>query len=183
MRTKFTCLVPLLASLILVSAVGGACAAEKAAKKQGTRYGLGMNLNRADVRFEMDKNYALDAFLGFDFLGGNDKYFSDMTQFTIGGYYLQWLTKRNPVGLHLLGGFSYTSGDMGVASESDFALFGGLGCEYYLPGTERLSLEGQIGVGLHFLSGKVDGGGSGSGMELTLGDLTGGTLMLRYYFD
>jgi hypothetical protein len=85
--------------------------------------------------------------------------------------------------LHLLGGFSYTSGDMGAASESDFALFGGLGCEYYLPGTERLSLEGQIGVGLHFLSGKVDGGGSGSGMELTLGDLTGGTLMLRYYFD
>lgn len=183
MRIKFACLITLFASLILVTAAGDAGAAGTAAKTQGIRYGLGINLNRADVRFEMDDNYALDAFLGFDFLGGNDRYFTDLTEFTIGGYYLQWLTKRNPVGLHLLGGCAYTTDDMGAASESDFALFGGLGCEYYLPGTERLSLEGQIGVGLHFLSGKVDGAGSGSGMELSLGDLTGGTLMLRYYFE
>jgi hypothetical protein len=70
-------------------------------------------------------------------------------------------------------------GGMGSSPDSQkrISFFGGLGAEYFLPGTKSLSVEGDFGLMLQILS---DGS---TATRLALGNLTGGLFMLRYYLD
>ncbi len=172
-------------TLIVFLGVGIAadCAAQAKRSKSGKgRIGLGVNLNRADVRYDLDSMSAIDGFLEFQFGSGSETFGLDETNFGIGAYYLRRMNVSKPVGTHLLAGFEFETHDVGGGSGSDFTLFGGFGVEYFLPGTNQFSGEANIGLGLHFLSEKVRGA-KGTGTQLGIEDLTGGVVMLRYYFE
>lgn len=166
--------------LAMLMAVLAAGAASAAAKGGSGRIGLGLNLGRADLRYDLDTMSAIDGFLDLS-LGSGGVGFDD-TDFGIGGYYLRRMTKADPVGAHLLAGFRFGSLDRGGATLSDFTLFGGIGAEYFFPGTKQISLEASVGLGIHFLNSKV-GGLSTTGTQLSIDDLTRGGIMLRYYFQ
>lgn len=167
-----------LAMLVAGLAVG---AASDAADKAGRgRIGLGLNLGRADLRYDLDTMSAVDGFLDLSLGSGGAGF--DETDFGIGGYYLRRMTKADPVGAHLLGGFRFGSRDEGGATFSDFTLFGGIGAEYFFPGTKQFSVEANVGLGIHFVNTKVKGL-SATGTQLSIDDLTRGGIMLRYYFQ
>jgi len=164
------------------------------AAESGNKWGLGLNLGRADFRFMLDSMSAVDGFVGLSSVdaGGGSK----TTDTSIGGYYLKRFFAPDPVDFHFLAGLSFGSGSVGVSvppfgtlteKNSVFSIFAGVGSEYFLPGTKQFSLEAE--VGLQFDSTSTDvpnpitgGTSSVSGSGFGFRDLTGGLFMLRYYF-
>lgn len=148
--------------------------------------GLGVSTNQADVRFMLDGRSAIDAFVNLGISSGD----ADTTDFGAGGYYVANLRETKPVYLHWLAGASFGTGKTSVTvslpvigpttstvKTNAFSLFGGIGAEYFLPGTEVFSLEANVGARLEILGGDADA------TTLSLANLTGGTIMLRYYFN
>lgn len=160
---------------------GGAAGGRSRSGDESPRMGLGLNLNRADLRFGLGGGGAIDAYLGFSSVSGDKPYF-DETTLAIGGYYVQSIKAADPVDFHFLAGLGYGSDNNGGLTASDIAIQGGVGVEYFLPGTKSLSIEADMGVGIHILGLKATGG-SVSGTKIALEDLTGGILYVRYYFD
>lgn len=181
-----------------------ALASSQAMAKEG-RIGLGLNLGRADLRYDLDAKSAVDGFLGFDSLGGDAK----GTGFQIGAAYIKRIRPAEPVGLNFTGGLAFESTDGGVsmgslsvgAKTSSFDLFGGIGAEYFLPGTKQLSIEASVGLMIRFISQEVLTTATTAGpppffiptttvvkataksTEIGIADLTGGMIILRYYFE
>lgn len=168
----------------------------QAARSSGSdnKWGLGLNLGRADFRFMLDSMSAVDGFVGLSSVdaGGGSK----STDTSIGGYYLKRFFAPDPVDFHFLAGLSFGSGSTTISypilgnvsvKNSIFSIFAGVGSEYFLPGTKQFSLEAE--VGLQFDSTSTDvpnpisgGTSSVSGSGFGFKDLTGGLFMLRYYF-
>ncbi len=160
---------------------GGPAGGGRSRGEDSPRMGLAMNLNRADLRFGLGGGGAIDAFVGFSSISGDKPYFDDTT-LAIGGYYVQSIKAADPVDFHFLAGLGYGSDNSGGITNSDIAIQGGVGVEYFLPGTKSLSIEGDVGLGIHILGAKASGG-SVSGTKIALEDLTGGVIYVRYYFD
>ena len=180
--------------IMLVALAGGATGAGWAAAHGGAdagRLGLGVNLGRADIRKELDPMSAIDGFIGLDTQSASG---ASQTGLKIGGYYLKRLTAPEPVGFHFLGGLSYSIDNQSVtfagvtASNklSTLSLFGGVGAEYFLPGTKQLSIEGDVGLSIDIISSETPNGTGGTTTSSSTGigikDLTGGLFILRYYF-
>jgi hypothetical protein len=185
---KFTRFLLALALVAVLVPASGALAA----KPFETRVGLGLNLDRADFRMELSPENAIGGFLKFGVISGDAK----GNLIGIGGYYLQRIKPPKPVDFHFLAGLAINTGSddgivfmpsilaMGAGAESvtDFMLFGGVGSEYFLPGTTQFSIEANVGLAIHFASAKV-GDADGSATMISIEDLTGAVVMLRYYFE
>ena len=157
-----------------------------------TRVGLGLNLDRADFRMELSPMNAIGGFLKFGVISGD----AEGNLIGIGGYYLQRIRPAKPVDFHFLGGLAINNGSdagiamlpsvlsMGVGADSvtDIMLFAGVGSEYFMPGSDQFSVEANVGLAIHFASAKV-GDADGSATMISIEDLTGAVVMLRYYFE
>lgn len=184
----------------MVVAAAGAWAAASSGKATGRgedegRIGLGVNLGRADVRYEMNPEMAIDGFLGLDTESGGGL---SNTGITVGGYFLGRITKPDPVSFLWVAGLAYDSQSVSTTitvpvlgsvtsktSQGTFSIQGGVGAEYFFPGTKQFSIEARVGLSIDFISDSVDTGGTSSSVSSTgfgLKDLTGGIFMLRYYF-
>jgi len=185
--------VRVLFALALVAALVPASGALAARSSSGsTRIGLGLNLDRADFRMELSPENAIGGFLKFGVISGD----AEGNLIGIGGYYLQRLKPAKPVDFHFLAGLAINTGSdsgialmpdmlsmgMGADSVTDFMLFGGVGSEYFLPGTDQFSIEANVGLAIHFASAKA-GDWDGSATMISIEDLTGAVVMLRYYFE
>jgi len=177
---------------VLVAAVALAGTALAAPEGNASRLGLGVNLNRLDVRYELDALSAVGGYFGVDTA---NKDLGTVVEF--GGYYLKRLKAAEPASLHLLGGLSYGTdntggegtlssiigavwgGGRGVAGDAvkRLTFFAGAGAEYFLPGTRSLSVEGDVGLIVQIIS---DGE---TATRVAVGNLAGGLFMLRYYLD
>lgn len=156
-------------TLVAVLAMFGMMAGTAGAAEKGM--GLGLGIDRVDARISLDDKSAFDCYLGFNNMGDSDY---SMTDFTIGGYYLMKIVNAKPADLHWLGGaeIALTTGDGPKATQ--ISLFGGIGSEYFLPGTEKLSIE--VNAGLKFTNSSGDLEGHMFGFD----SLNGVTF--RYYF-
>jgi len=176
---KNNVLMAVLGFAFLASGMAGA-----AGKGSQMRMGLGLGINRADMRFVLSDTTAADAYLGLNTMSGD----ADTTDFSLGGYFLSKIINARPADLHWLAGGSIGSSKMtapsttvlgvkvggGSATATTISLFGGIGSEYFLPGTENLSIEANIGAQLDILTGDASGTGIG------LSSMNG--LTFRYYF-
>lgn len=172
-----------LAVFAFLLASGAMAAPAAKSKSADLRYGVGLSLDRADLRVELDK---LNAFGGYITFGSaND---GDSTIFGLGGYYLKRFAEPKPVALHMMGGASISSADNWGAAlpgagmlmggkVTIFTLFGAIGAEYFLPGTNQLSIEANVGLGIDIYGGDADGIG------FSIRNIEGGLVMIRYYFD
>lgn len=150
-----------------------------------SRLGVAVNLDRADLRYELDPVNAVGIHLGLELFGGGFK----SHDFSFGGYFLRRITEPDPLGLHYLGGMAVEAMDDGLLEEyTEITVFAGMGVEYFLPGTRQLSIEASVGVGLMSRDRKIKEtiGGTGEikrGAGIAIRDLTGGIVMIRYYFE
>jgi len=173
----------------------GALAASQQMTSSAPRIGLGLNLDRIDVRAEVRPELAVGGFLKFDMISSSEDALEG-SLLGVGVYALVRTNMAKPAMLHFMGGLSIlTASDRGslllpwdqmLATEgykgfTDVALFAGIGSEYFLPGTDQFSIEGDLGLALHFTSYKTDDD-SDSATRISLEDLTGAVVMLRYYF-
>ena len=156
-------------AMIAVLAISGMLAGTAGAAGKGM--GLGLGIKRVDARITLDDKSAADGYLCFNNMGNSD--FST-TDLTIGGYYMMKIVNVKPADLHWLGGaeVAITTGD--GPKTTKISLFGGIGSEYFLPGTENLSIEVNAGVKFTNMSGDAEGHLFG------LDSLNGVTF--RYYF-
>jgi len=157
------------AGIVVMLALFGMMAGSAGAAAKGM--GLGLGINRADARITLDDKSAVDGYVGFNNMG-NSNY--SQTDFTIGGYYMMKMVNAKPADLHWLGGaeIALTTGD--GPKTTQISLFGGIGSEYFLPGTENMSIEVNAGLKFTNMSGDLEGHMFG------LDSLNGVTF--RYYF-
>ena len=150
-----------------------------------SRFGIAVNLARADMRYELDPVNAVGIHLGIEMFGGGFK----SHEFAFGGYFLRRIIEPSPLGMHYLGGMAVEASDDGLLEEyTEITVFAGMGVEYFLPGTSQLSVEASVGVALMSRDRKIkeEIGGTGEikrGAGLAIRDLTGGVVMLRYYCE
>ncbi len=171
-------LIAIAAALVVVS--GASFAAKKNVEIQAV--GIGLGINKADVRLAFDPTNALGVTLAFQTLSGD----MEGSQFGFGAYYLMRMNPPKPMSIHFIGGIDIRSIDQMMTSFSGvdlyaagkyttFTLYGGLGAECFLAGTDAFSVEGNVGFAIVNLSGDAKATLIGiiDPME---------TIMLRAYF-
>jgi hypothetical protein len=155
---------------------------------------------RAEVSPKLVGNFGL----GFRSESGD---FSDDTSlgFNIGGQFRVFTNEANNLHFHLLGGLSYarvgtsvnttvtvTNTTTGVTttktvktdvSNSEIGLYGGVGAEYFFPGTDQFSMEVDVGPRIDLLSSSPATGSDSSGTVLSLANNLSGGILFTYYFN
>lgn len=192
----------------------GVAAAQDAAAKPGPKFGLGLATNfgatpvdnalvaRAAITPELTANAAL----GFRIQSGD---FNEGTGFGLGVSAQYAVIKVGDVDFHVLGGLSYNrdsaTDEQDVTDNSttpptrvtqkttnttsDVALFGGVGAQYFFPGTKRFSLQIDVGPAIHLLGvnnevkvGSTTTSNDASAFVLALGENLSSGLLFTYYF-
>lgn len=182
--------------------------------KPAARFGLGLTTNfgatpvdnalvfRAAVTPELTANVAL----GFRLQSGD---FGEGTGFGLGASAQYAVMKVGDVDFHVLGGLSYNrdsskdeSTDVDTSTtppttitvettttQSDVALFGGVGAQYFFPGTKRFSMQIDVGPSIHLLgnsfevkSGKTTTTTDADAFVLALAENLSSGVMFTYYF-
>ncbi len=144
--------------------------------------GIGIGVDAADFRVELSPRDAVGATMQFTTLSGD----AEGTKFGIGFNYLHRLAEAKPVAMHFIGGLMINSYDklpfdffgtpvMG-GKFTAITIYAGLGAEYFLPGSDRFSIEGNTGIGIVSVSG------DGKGTLFGIAPVPSSLVMFRYYF-
>jgi hypothetical protein len=175
---------------VAVSLSGPALAAEQAGGGGQGRIGIGMNLGSAEATYSIDAASAVGARIDLDLKSGD----FDTTTLGFDAWYQMDIMSADPVKFFGLAGLGYgstkeavsTGSGNVVTTDSGIRLFGGVGTEYFVPGTKSLSIEAKVGLMVEFLSTKTVTPfrtTKSSGTEISIQDLTGGLFVIRYYIN
>jgi len=172
--------------MLLLAALVAAVAAPAMAAKGNIEIsgmGIGIGVDAADFRVELSPRDAVGVTMQFATLSGD----MDGSQFGIGFNYLHRLAEPKPVAMHFIGGLMINSYDklpfdfFGTpavgAKFTMIKLYGGIGAEYFFPGTDRFSIEGNTGIGIVSVSG------DGKGTLFGIAPVPSSLVMFRYYFS
>ncbi len=183
-------------AVIAVALTGSVFAAGKegSTTKEGQgRIGIGMNLSSAEATYGLDTKSAIGVGIVLDSVSGDSK--STGLGFT--GWYQSKIKSADPVEFFFLAGLGYESNDVGDNdTTSAFNLFGGIGVEYFVPGTKSLSIEAKVGLLIQFLSEEMTvtdinpvtglpftATAKASSTRIAFEDLSGALFVIRYYIN
>ena len=169
---KVSLFVSALAVVSLISGIAGA------AEKSAMRFGVGLGMSQIDARLVLNDKMAAGVFLGEN-ASIADTGGTDYNSIVIGGQFFMKLVNAKPADLHVLAGASVDTFSWSNSAHSDstttVSLFGGIGSEYFLPGTENLSIEMNVGIKLD-----VD---TSTGGSTDIGTDSLGGVTFHYYFN